>query len=319
MSNLHANLTFIIREMTAAIKLQALQSDFAETFCEQQMLTIYHQACEKVEQLREVELVEEKVEIGEHIEQEQTNEVVQEQPKELEQVKTIKVDITFLKEAVWQTLDNYRDESFTMRGLKNRIIDDFQLASNALANTKALIQEYIIAFRARDNWIHEGIEHYSKESKRLNIAYDEDAIRYRVIREYEEKERAKYSLATVDQKTISRPIVDLYEFLPKANEWECPNCLCNVSKKQVECPACTYVRNEIVEEIVEEKAPIIKESSNPTTKSTKKPTDKSEKKTDGVVCAFHGCSVKCRKHRVLSDGKIYCGTHHKQMEKKLSK
>ncbi len=54
------------------------------------------------------------------------------------------------------------------------------------------------------------------------------------------------------------------------------------------------------------------------TKNTEESDDESQYKK-GTQCFFKDCETKCMKIRVLSDGFVYCGKHHKIMEKKLEK
>ena len=64
-------------------------------------------------------------------------------------------------------------------------------------------------------------------------------------------------------------------------------------------------------------------------KVEKKKPEKQEKKREkknkkeieykpGQVCFWNNCETKCKKIRVLKDGKVYCGKHHAAMEKKLN-
>jgi len=153
------------------------------------------------------------------------------QPKDQSKDKTSDTKCPInIREAVWQTLDTNRDTDFTVRTLKQKIIEDFGIPKDSLAGTKREIQDAVVAFFTREHYIKDGVKHYEKEYKKLGITPDLDEIQYRVIRQYEQLTKPK--------QTFIEYVSD--EYKPKVHEWECPNCLCNVSNSCEVCPACDF-------------------------------------------------------------------------------
>lgn len=296
----------ILSELTASIKLQASQdSNFATHFNEDVMLIYFQEACKKLTTNPLPPTLHEELAITLEPKLEPIAEEIQASIKE-EDCCPINV-----REAVLQTLDTYRGESFTIKTIKQRIIEDFCLAPNALRGKKQEIQTAVIEFFSREKYIAEGIAHYEKEHKKLGITANLVDIQYKVIRKYEEIAKPK--------QTFIDYFADDYK--AKANQWECPNCLCNVSNTVTTCPACEYQKQaeEIKETLQVEQ--IEKEGKK---KAITKPKAKQAKKEKSPVpqkhtCGYKDCSVQPKTIRLLSDGKCYCAKHHKQMEKKLSK
>jgi hypothetical protein len=345
--------TPILSELTASIKLLASQdASFAESFNEQTMQSLFEAACNKLNQTTitpqpELSAIQE-------IKEEKLVEIV---PSETSIIleegkvgktwfphiipKKLSID---LREAVFQTLDNYREEQFSIKTLKLRIIEDYCLQQNALAGTKQEIQRYVVEFFTREKYIAEGIEHYVHEHKKLGLEINMVDTQYKVIRQYEEKAKPKQTFLDFVAE----------EYRVKENQWECPNCLCNVSKTLFICPACDCENpclpklEELVSESAEkidaeEKKPVYKPVQKKKVLATKKEKQEKPKivKTPADIailaekpaketkepakepakkqhCAYKECTVQPKIVRILSDGHCYCAKHHKQMEKKLT-